>query len=75
VGSPRAVAERSDIVITMLPDSPDVEDVVLGEEAWTGSALGGLLIDMSTVAPATAAGCTTSSPSVAWRRSTHRSRR
>jgi 2-hydroxy-3-oxopropionate reductase len=55
VGSPRAVAERSDIVITMLPDSPDVEDVVLGEGGVDGGLrTGGLLIDMSTVAPATA---------------------
>jgi 2-hydroxy-3-oxopropionate reductase len=55
VGSPRAVAERSDIVITMLPDSPDVEDVVLGEGGVEGGLrTGGLLIDMSTVAPATA---------------------
>jgi 2-hydroxy-3-oxopropionate reductase len=55
VGSPRAVAERSDIVITMLPDSPDVEDVVLGEDGVDGGLrTGGLLIDMSTVAPATA---------------------
>ena len=30
--SPREVAERSDVVITMLPDSPDVEAVVLGED-------------------------------------------
>lgn len=30
--SPQDVAERSDIVITMLPDSPDVEAVVLGPE-------------------------------------------
>ena len=33
VGSPREVAERSDVVITMLPDSPDVEAVVLGRTA------------------------------------------
>ncbi len=31
-GSPREVAQRSGVVITMLPDSPDVEKVVLGEE-------------------------------------------
>ena len=55
VGSPRAVAERSDILITMLPDSPDVEDVVLGETGVIGGLrAGGLLIDMSTIAPATA---------------------
>jgi 2-hydroxy-3-oxopropionate reductase len=52
--SPREVAERSDVVITMLPDSPDVEAVVLGEDGVIeGVSDGMLLIDMSTVAPAT----------------------
>ena len=51
----REVAEASDVVITMLPDSPDVEDVVLGEDGVAeGLREGGLLIDMSTIAPATA---------------------
>jgi 2-hydroxy-3-oxopropionate reductase len=40
-GSPREVAAHSDIVITMLPDSPDVEAVVLGAPA-THSAGPGL---------------------------------
>ena len=31
--SPQRIAEQSDIVITMLPDSPDVEEVVLGKTA------------------------------------------
>src|SRR5919205_47324 len=30
-GSPREVAERAKTVITVLPDSPDVEQVALGE--------------------------------------------
>ena len=30
--SPREVAERTKAVITMLPDSPDVRDVVFGEK-------------------------------------------
>jgi 2-hydroxy-3-oxopropionate reductase len=52
--SPREVAERSDVVITMLPDSPDVEAVVLGEDGVIdGLSEGMLLIDMSTIAPAT----------------------
>ena len=39
----------------MLPDSPDVEDVVLGAAGVKeGLRTGGLLMDMSTVAPATA---------------------
>lgn len=53
--SPREVAERSDVVITMLPDSPDVEAVVLGEDGVIeGVREQMLLIDMSTIAPATA---------------------
>jgi 2-hydroxy-3-oxopropionate reductase len=54
-GGPREVAERADVVITMLPDSPDVETVVLGPGGVAeGLVAGQLLIDMSTVAPATA---------------------
>ncbi len=54
-GSPREVAERSDVVVTMLPDSPDVEAVLLGEDGvLAGASEGMLVIDMSTIAPATA---------------------
>ena len=50
--SPKNVAEQSDIVITMLPDSPDVEAVVLGSDGvLEGSKKGLLLIDMSTISP------------------------
>lgn len=53
--SPKEVAERSDVIITMLPDSPDVEEVVLGRGGVReGVRPGALFIDMSTVAPATA---------------------
>jgi 2-hydroxy-3-oxopropionate reductase len=53
--SPRDVAARSQVVITMLPDSPDVEAVVLGNDGVAqGIAGGALYIDMSTIAPATA---------------------
>jgi 2-hydroxy-3-oxopropionate reductase len=49
---PREVAERADVVITMLPDSPAVEDVVLGEDGvLAGASEGELLIDMSTIHP------------------------
>jgi 2-hydroxy-3-oxopropionate reductase len=48
----KEVAERSDVIITMLPDSPDVEAVVLGESGILESAkAGSLLIDMSTISP------------------------
>jgi 2-hydroxy-3-oxopropionate reductase len=52
VDSPRAVAEAADIVITMLPDSPDVERVVAGEGGMLEAVRQGmLLIDMSTISP------------------------
>jgi 2-hydroxy-3-oxopropionate reductase len=50
----REVAEQSDVVITMLPDSPDVEAVVLGGDGILAGAHEGLLvIDMSTISPLT----------------------
>ena len=53
--SPQEVAEQSDVVITMLPDSPDVEKVVLGHDGVAeGVSSGMLFVDMSTIAPATA---------------------
>jgi 2-hydroxy-3-oxopropionate reductase len=53
--SPREIAERADVVITMLPDSPDVEAVVLGDDGVIAAVREGmLLVDMSTIAPATA---------------------
>ena len=54
-GSPREVAAHSDIVITMLPDSPDVESVVLGHDGvLAGGRPGLLVIDMSTISPSVA---------------------
>jgi 2-hydroxy-3-oxopropionate reductase len=51
-GSPREVAERAHVVITMLPDSPAVEAVVLGEDGvLAGASEGDLLVDMSTIHP------------------------
>jgi 2-hydroxy-3-oxopropionate reductase len=53
--SSRGVAEKSEVVITMLPDSPDVEKVVFGPEGvLEGVREGMLYIDMSSIAPATA---------------------
>ncbi len=50
--SPREVAEKSDVVITMLPDSPQVREVVAGEDGvLEGISEGSLLIDMSTISP------------------------
>jgi 2-hydroxy-3-oxopropionate reductase len=51
--TPREVAERSDVIVTMLPDSPDVERVVAGPDGvLEGIRAGALLVDMSTIAPA-----------------------
>ncbi len=51
--SAEKVASESDIVITMLPDSPDVEQVVLGPGGVAeGIRPGAVYIDMSTIAPA-----------------------
>jgi len=53
--TPRAVAEASDFVFTSLPDSPDVEHVVLGPQGVReGCRPGMILIDNSTIKPETA---------------------
>lgn len=50
--SPRAVAIASEIVITMVPNSPQVEEVVTGPQGLLEGARKGLIIvDMSTIAP------------------------
>src|SRR3989454_8097603 len=50
--SPRGVAQQSDIIITMLPDSPDVQQVVLGRDGVVeGIRAGAVLVDMSTISP------------------------
>src|ERR1700761_4672627 len=54
VDSPREVAERSDVVITMVVDGPQVEDMV--SQALEGARPDTLFIDMSTIAPGTARG-------------------
>jgi len=52
--TPGEVASQVDIVITMLPDSPDVDAVVFGDDGLLEEmGSGDLLIDMSTIAPAT----------------------
>ncbi len=54
-GSNREVAEQSDVVITMLPDSPDVEAAMLGPKGvFEGLHPGITLIDMSSISPVTA---------------------
>jgi 2-hydroxy-3-oxopropionate reductase len=55
-GSPAGVAERSDVVLLCLPDSPDVERVVLGEGEEPNPVVDGLsegmtVVDHSTISP------------------------
>ena len=53
--SPRQVAETTDVLITMLPDSPQVREVYLGTDgAFEALRPGWLAIDMSSIAPSTA---------------------
>jgi 2-hydroxy-3-oxopropionate reductase len=53
--SSKEVAAASEIVITMLPDSPDVELVYAGENGiFAGAKAGMLLIDMSSISPVVA---------------------
>jgi 2-hydroxy-3-oxopropionate reductase len=50
--TPRAVAAASDIVILMLPDTPDVEAVLFGQDGVaSGLSAGKLVIDMSSISP------------------------
>jgi 3-hydroxyisobutyrate dehydrogenase len=51
--SPRQAAEGAEIIITMVSDTPDVEEVVLGAEGIIhGAPQGAIVIDMSTISPA-----------------------
>ncbi|MCT8137145.1 2-hydroxy-3-oxopropionate reductase [Anaerobacillus sp. CMMVII] len=50
--SPKEVAELTDVMITMLPNSPQVKEVALGEGGLIeGAQPGKVLIDMSSIAP------------------------
>ena len=52
--TPRAAAEGADVVFTMVSDTPDVQAVVLGESGVAlGMKKGSVLVDMSTISPAT----------------------
>lgn len=54
-GSSKEVAERAEVLITMLPDSPDVELVYAGEQGIFARAKPGmLLLDMSSISPVVA---------------------
>ena len=51
--SPKDVASKTDIVITMLPNSPHVKTVILGKDGVIeGVQKGKIVVDMSSIAPA-----------------------
>lgn len=50
--SPRDVAENSEVIILMLPDTPDVEEVLFGKDSvLDGLTPGKIVIDMSSISP------------------------
>lgn len=52
VASVAAAASGADLVVTMLPDTPDVQSVVLGEGGLHANPPPGrIIVDMSTIAP------------------------
>jgi len=51
-GTPREVAEQTDFIITMLPNSPHVKEVMLGKNGvLEGARAGQIVVDMSSIAP------------------------
>ena len=53
--TPREIAEQVDVVVTMLPNSPQVTEVALGPDGISDGARPGLVyVDMSSIAPSTA---------------------
>ena len=54
VSSSRAVAEATDIIVTIVTADPQVRDVILGEDGvLAGASAGKLIVDMSTISPMT----------------------
>jgi 2-hydroxy-3-oxopropionate reductase len=51
--SPAEAARQAEVIFTMVSDTPDVEQVILGDEGiLAGVAPGSLVVDMSTISPA-----------------------
>lgn len=51
-GSGREVAQQAEIIILMLPDTPQVEDVLFGETGVaSGLGSGQIVVDMSSISP------------------------
>ena len=54
VDSPKAAAEGADVIISIVTDTPDMEEVLVGADgAIHGAREGAIVIDMSTVSPKT----------------------
>jgi 2-hydroxy-3-oxopropionate reductase len=52
VGSPREVAQGAEVIITMVADSPEVEQIILGPQGVLESVkAGSVVIDMSSISP------------------------
>ncbi len=50
--SPKEVAQKADIIITMVPDTPDVEKVLFAKDGvGEGLAKGKIVVDMSSISP------------------------
>ena len=51
--SPVQVAEQADVIFTIVSDTPDVEQVIFGEQGIVhGARAGAVIVDMSTISPA-----------------------
>jgi 2-hydroxy-3-oxopropionate reductase len=51
-GSGKEVAERAEVIVTMLPDTPDVAEVLFGEGGVAGGlSPGKIVVDMSSISP------------------------
>ena len=51
-GSAREVAEKSDVIITMVPDTPHVEAALFGDRGVAvGLSTGKIVVDMSSISP------------------------
>jgi 2-hydroxy-3-oxopropionate reductase len=51
-GAPAEVARHADVIFTMVPDTPDVEKVLFGEQGVERGLTGGkVVVDMSTISP------------------------
>ena len=50
--SPREVAQQADVIITMVPDTPDVEKALFGKDGVAeGLSAGKIVVDMSSISP------------------------